>query len=995
MPKNSRLTFHQLTVLALFALLTLVMLYPFSINLTTMVPEPNDPLLNVWRLYWNVHAWLDGPTALANLFNANILYPFPLTLAYSEHFFILSAQVLPFLLISDSHLVGLNVSVLLTFILSGYGMYLLVTTWTGNRWAGLIAGILFAFSPNRFGRLNHLELLVTQWMPLALLALHWTLTRPGLRYPFLFGLFFNFQTLSGFHYSLNLTIACALLVLVYVLSGRVYWRWSLGLAAVLSVLVTLLINWPIWQVYLRFSDAMGAVRTPGEVRIYSAAFTDYLTAIPYNWLYGWTFGRWATPDHQTQPLMPVGLTGFLLALLGLLAVWTRLYRQRSHMSNPQQKYAGGVQNFGLATIVFLFVLIFVFLWLSFGVNEAALGPEFAPLLKYSPYFWLYDNIVFFQGIRGVGRNSIMVAVGLAALAGWGVLTLFQIIKYGFKVQALALIALILLESWSAPLFGPEIPTGSQTPPVYAWLEAETPTDTIVLELPHRVSIWKPDPTQRVFDTGVSEFIYEYYSSYHWRRIANGSTGFTPPIYKDFRQWLATFPDARSVDVIQQLGIDLIILHLAAYKPEDGQRLLADLRAYLPAFTQVHQIGEALVLRVGRPDCQAQPDQVRVTMTPAAGLDGLSRAVQVTYHNEGVAAFVADVQRVSHLTFSEGADRNFTEPLVTPAGEAQSILVPLQNERQADIVTGAWLATLDRTAPATGETSPGSPLSSQSGTEQWQPLGLKFADGPELVAYSLSPSTPTACSELVIALKWTGGQAGDTVIVQLLDPFGRVVTEQAVQPWAEAGQEIIDMRALPLVGSLPAGRYGLRVFVRSMEGQERLAITEAGVTIPADQLSPLPLVIHPARLPFLPELEPANQSVLDQAIRFLGSKLSQVEAVKAGDWLRFTLFWQAEQPLKTDLTVFTQLLGPDGRVWGQWDNQPKGGWYSTSLWLPGQPVADDYAFQIDPTTPPGDYRLIAGMYNAATGERVAVTGGVGQGNDFVEVATIKVKQPEAD
>ncbi len=80
------------------------------------------------------------------------------------------------------------------------------------------------------------------------------------------------------------------------------------------------------------------------------------------------------------------------------------------------------------------------------------------------------------------------------------------------------------------------------------------------------------------------------------------------------------------------------------------------------------------------------------------------------------------------------------------------------------------------------------------------------------------------------------------------------------------------------------------------------------------------------------------------------------------------------------------------MWGQWDNQPKGGWYSTSLWQPGQPVADDYAFRLDPAAPAGEYRLLAGMYNPATGERLAITAGPGQGQDFVEVAVVKVKQP---
>jgi hypothetical protein len=270
--------------------------------------------------------------------------------------------------------------------------------------------------------------------------------------------------------------------------------------------------------------------------------------------------------------------------------------------------------------------------------------------------------------------------------------------------------------------------------------------------------------------------------------------------------------------------------------------------------------------------------------------------------------------------------------------------------------------------------------------------LKFAGGPKLVAYSLNPATLTACSQLELALKWAGGRPDDTALVQLVDSFGRVVLEQTAQPWTDSHPETVDTRGFSLVGTLPAGRYGLRVFVKSADGQARLAITDTGVTILPDRLPPLPLVVHPAGFPLPAGIEPTGQAVLGEAVRFLGGQLNQAGAVKAGDWLRFTLFWQTEQPLKTDLTVFTQLLSSDGQVWGQWDNQPKGGWYSTSLWTPSQPVVDDYAFRIDPTAPAGEYRLIAGMYDPATGERVAVTAGPSQGNNFVEVAKIMVAKP---
>ena len=971
-------------ILALFAGLTLIMLYPLSVSLLHMVPEPTDPLLNAWRMQWHSQALLQGPQGFANLFNTNIFYPFPLTLAYSEHFLMISWQALPFLLLADSHLLGMNLSVLATFILSGYAAYLLVTAWTGRRWAGLVAGVLFAFSPQRFGQLNHLELLVTQWLPLALLALHWTLTRPGWRYPALFILFFNLQALSGFHYTLNLTLACLLLALVYALAGRVYWRPGLWIAAALSILVTLLINWPIWRLYLRFSDVMGAVRTPGEVRIYSAALTDYLTAIPYNLLYGWTFGRWQSPGHQFQPLMPFGLVGLLLALVALVFWFTR---PQSPISNPQP--AGQVSqilnpqspisNPKSPFLIFALLLVVLALLLSFGLNENALGESLASLLKRSPYFWLYHNVAIFQGIRVPARFGVLALLGLTVWVGWGAAALLEFVQNKLTSSgraqllrpalSISLIVLILLESWSAPLVGPTFPGGKALPPVYDWLRRQTPPETVVLELPFQ---------------GPSEFSYEYYSSYHWRRLANGGSGYTPPIYKELRGWFNHFPDPRSVDVMQQLGIDLVILHADSDQPGDWSRRLDDLPRYLPAVEQIWQVGDALVLRLAEPHCRPDPDRIQVSVSPTT-LDGWPDSLAVSYHNPNPAAFVADVQQVSRLNLAGQSFKNFTEPLVTPAGETQTVVVPLKVGQSADL-SGVWLATLSRSvAPEVDQ-----PESKRETGEtiQWRPLGLNFADGPQLAAYSVTPETPAACQILTVSLQWLGGQPGDTALLQLLDPFGRVVVESATLPWVAGNSSPeVDVHPLPLVGPLPAGRYGLRVRVYTAAGAERLPTAGAdGGTIPPDQIPPLPLVIHPA----LPEQIAVDSTkplaVFDESITLLGVAVKP-EPLAPGDWLRFSLIWQVEQPVETELTVFTQLIGPDGQVWGQRDNRPGGGWYGFPLWLPHRPVVDEYAFRVEPGAPPGIYRLIVGLYQSDTLARLSSQSGA----DFVEVGSVVVTE----
>jgi hypothetical protein len=252
----------------------------------------------------------------------------------------------------------------------------------------------------------------------------------------------------------------------------------------------------------------------------------------------------------------------------------------------------------------------------------------------------------------------------------------------------------------------------------------------------------------------------------------------------------------------------------------------------------------------------------------------------------------------------------------------------------------------------------------------------------LVAYRLSPEDPTTCGPLTVSLIWAGGQVGDTAIVQLLDPFGRLIIEDVAQPW-DRGEEI-DTRTLALVDPLPPGRYGLRVRVQAGDGAERHPVTAEGVTIPSDQIPPLPVVIHPDPRSLATESLP-EPTQFTQAIRLHGADLGQTQ-VAPGDWLRFSLLWQAEQPLDTSLTVFSQLLGPDGQVWGQRDNEPGGGWYGIPLWPPGQPVVDDYAFQIQPDAPPGVYRLIVGLYHSETLERLTTPSGA----DFVEIGTVVVE-----
>ena len=126
--------------------------------------------------------------------------------------------------------------------------------------------------------------------------------------------------------------------------------------------------------------------------------------------------------------------------------------------------------------------------------------------------------------------------------------------------------------------------------------------------------------------------------------------------------------------------------------------------------------------------------------------------------------------------------------------------------------------------------------------------------------------------------------------------------------------------------------------------------------------------------------------LDDQVSLTTYALSSRE-VESGDVLQLQLAWQAEQVPETDYTVFVQLLDQRNQVVAQHDAPPLSGERPTSGWQPGEIVLDNRGILIPPGTAPGDYRLIAGMYDPATGERLAT-----EYADYIDLGSVRVNRP---
>lgn len=87
---------------------------------------------------------------------------------------------------------------------------------------------------------------------------------------------------------------------------------------------------------------------------------------------------------------------------------------------------------------------------------------------------------------------------------------------------------------------------------------------------------------------------------------------------------------------------------------------------------------------------------------------------------------------------------------------------------------------------------------------------------------------------------------------------------------------------------------------------------------------------------------------------------------AGDALRMRLAWRADQSVPTPLMVSVQVLGANDRKIAQWDGPVGGDWRPLPLWQPGERMRQDVPLMLDPTAPPGTYRLILVIYDLTTG-----------------------------
>lgn len=545
-----------------FGVAAVVMTFPVAFHLTDAVLHPADPLLNAWILAWDAHILPRDPLAL---YQANHFYPYSNTLAYSETLLGQGLFAIPIIWLTHNPILAVNIAWLTSFILSGVGMHALVYHFTRQRGAALVAGMIFAFHPFRFAHILHVQILSTQWTPLAFLFLDRLIKRRRWSDAAWGVLFFNLQVLSCYYYALFIAVATAVLLVGYWLLGHRRFDRRLLLLLAVWLVLTAAVQIPLSIPYFTVSQSMEFERSVEDAVRGGADLTDFVTAPPASWLYGPSSSRlhgegwW---EHVTFP----GMTAIVLGVAG--AVWG--LKRKNSWREPAVLYL---------------ILAITMAMLSLG---PALRLEERTVFSPLPYRFLFDYVPGFQAIRQPARFHVFTMAGLSVLAGIGVATLVarRPRPWWTRTAALFLIGAITLENATMPLPFTRVPLADYIPPVYRWLAAQ-PDDGPVLELPI------------LMDVGATESPRLYYSTFHWKRMVNGYGGFFPPTYAYFLFFDREFPD-QPYRWIVGLGVRYVVLHRWQYDVQELQRIDARLAEFGDRLQLAAEFGDDQVFQVIQP-----------------------------------------------------------------------------------------------------------------------------------------------------------------------------------------------------------------------------------------------------------------------------------------------------------------------------------------------------------------------------------------------------------
>jgi 4-amino-4-deoxy-L-arabinose transferase-like glycosyltransferase len=257
-----------------------------------------------------------------------------------------------------------------------------------------------------------------------------------------------------------------------------------------------------------------------------------------------------------------------------------------------------------------------------------------------------------------------------------------------------------------------------------------------------------------------------------------------------------------------------------------------------------------------------------------------------------------------------------------------------------------------------------------------PFQARVCDSFTFLGYDVSQRVLNPGQSTHVSLYWQATARPDSdylVFIHLMDEEGKVWLQSSRQAldgdyptslW-ETGQVVRDRFDLVVDPETPRDVYEIRVGLYDEEAESYLPVvvsSEESTSLESISLGQV-LVRGRKRQFEVPSIENPLTAHFGEMVSLLGYDLEEDE-IAPGDVLHLNLYWQAQQEMDVSYTVFVHLLDAQNRIWGQRDSVPDKGQYSTTGWLKGEVVKDEYEIPVDPAAPSGDYLIEVGLYDAA-------------------------------
>lgn len=388
---------EKLKVIAFYAILTIVLTWPFAWHFFDSVPSLGSDTMQV----------IGVAGERVNTLKDSGFFRGTFELLKRSEFNIVSLYA--YFQIVFGRIVGYNLLFLASFVLSGFGAYLLAYYFTKSKPASVIAGIVFAFSP--FHVHNSLSTNVgtmhQEWLPFFALYLFRFFDDLKIKNFLLAGLFLGLIAFTE-HQLLAFTLIFVLFFVIYKIFSqpKIFLERKFWLYAVVSIIVLSVVFSVMFRSLFKIASSEENYLNPGFKAAVKYSNDVLAILIPPNFHSFWpnALSKLREAFERRVDSSFSIYAGYTVLLLSVLA----FFKERN-----SKKW------FWLAVAVGFFVL-------SLGPHLHYMG-ELDPPIK-MPYLLIYNYLPFYDNIRTVGRLFIWSMLAFSVLAGWGSSFLQEILQ---------------------------------------------------------------------------------------------------------------------------------------------------------------------------------------------------------------------------------------------------------------------------------------------------------------------------------------------------------------------------------------------------------------------------------------------------------------------------------------------------------------------------------------------------------------------------------------